>query len=319
MEAPRMWPVAAVFVAALLAGGLTTSPARAQGNPVFGTVQVNGPVWIAEEQGWQRLAVTRPLLAGDRLKTGREGYLLADLGALGSVGMFGDTKMSAGASDHGAVIGVEGGRLAFHLAAHSTMEISAADASIHSDRDGADRAASGYVEVNSFGDAVVVVEDGSLAVSMGESERTLSQGDRLLLNRSALGALPESLPTQGAERSTGADARGAIPETVAPVRRAAVVTEEHTEAAAVAPAHAPADTASTLLAAASDTGSRERERAAGLDDNRGMEPRRIPPAETLQLGGWTITGDEVGGLTAIAFIGGAVAAGTSNDDSNGSP
>lgn len=316
MEASRMWPATAVLVAAVLAGGLTTTPAGAQGSPVFGTVQVNGPVWIAQDQGWQRLALTRPLLAGDRLKTGSEGYLLADLGALGSVGMFGDTEISAGASDRGAVIGVEGGRLAFHLAAQSTMEISAADASIHSARDGADQAASGYVEVNSFGDAVVVVEDGILSVSMGGSERTLSQGDRLLLNRSALGALPESLPTQGAELSKQADVRGTVPETIAPVRQAALVAEEHAQSAALDPASE--DTASTLLAAAN--GSGERERAAGLGGDGHTEPRRRrPPAETLQIGGWTVNGDAVGELTAIGFIGGAVATGTSNDDSNGSP
>jgi hypothetical protein len=58
---------------------MTVPPVGATGS-VFGTVQVSGPAWVASGSAdWSRLSSTRPLVSGDRLKTGSDGYLLADL------------------------------------------------------------------------------------------------------------------------------------------------------------------------------------------------------------------------------------------------
>ncbi len=156
-------------------------------NPIFGTVQVNGPVFLADQGAWNAVELTRPMVAGDHLKTGVEGYLLADLGSEGIVGMYSNTEISAAGTDEGPTIEVRSGKLAFHLAAFSGLRITAADAEILPTKNANEQAADGYVEINDHGDAVVVVEEGELAVRIAGLDRTLQKGERLLLNHEALG------------------------------------------------------------------------------------------------------------------------------------
>jgi hypothetical protein len=148
---------------------------------VFGTIQVSGPAWVASDStDWSRLSATRPLVAGDRLRTGSDGYLLADMGEAGVVGLYGDAEVTA--SDAGRpIIDVHKGKVAFHLSPKSDLMLQAKGAGIASDSAAAD----GYVEYDASGTPVVVVEEGSLMVQVAGMDRRLGRGEKLALNADA--------------------------------------------------------------------------------------------------------------------------------------
>lgn len=156
----------------------STVPPVGAAESVFGTIQVSGPAWVASTSAdWSRLSSTRPLVAGDRLKTGSDGYLLADLGDSGVVGLYGDAEVNT--VDHGAgpIIDVLKGKVAFHLSPDSKLKLQADGAGIG----GQTAAADGYVEYGSDGIPVVVVEEGSLMVQVAGVDRELSRGQRMVL------------------------------------------------------------------------------------------------------------------------------------------
>jgi hypothetical protein len=150
--------------------------------PMFGTIQVSGPAWVASEStDWSRLSSTRPLVAGDRLRTGSDGYLLADLGAAGVVGLYGDAEVITSDAGNAPTIDVQKGKVAFHLSPKSNLRLQAKGAGIASDAMPAD----GYVEYGQDGVPVVVVEDGSLMVQMAGTDRHLARGEKLALESTA--------------------------------------------------------------------------------------------------------------------------------------
>jgi len=169
------------FAASLLAFafGLVTTPPAAALEPVVGTIQVSGAAWVASANaGWSRLSSTRPLVAGDRLRTGSDGYLLADLGDAGVVGLYGDAEVATTTAEAGPVVEVEKGKVAFHLSPSSSMKLNAKGTGIRSGATAAD----GYVEYDATGAPVVVVEDGSLRVETASGDiKTLSRGDRFAI------------------------------------------------------------------------------------------------------------------------------------------
>ena len=137
---------------------LVTIPPIGMADSVFGTVQVSGPAWVSSgATDWSQLSATRPLVAGDRLKTGSDGYLLADLGEAGVVGLYGNAEIRANDSGQGPVIDVLKGKVAFHLSPSSRLQLKAEGAGIGSKSAPAD----GYVEFDEDGVPVVVVEEGS--------------------------------------------------------------------------------------------------------------------------------------------------------------
>ncbi len=158
---------------------LSTVPPVGAAESVVGTIQVSGPAWVASPNAdWSRLSSTRPLVAGDRLKTGSDGYLLADLGDAGVVGLYGDAEVATNDQGAGPVVDVHKGKVAFHIAPNSRMKLNAQGAAIAS----GDRAADGYVEYNASGVPVVVVEDGSLNVQLAAGNmQTVGRGERLAL------------------------------------------------------------------------------------------------------------------------------------------
>jgi hypothetical protein len=166
---------ASLFLSSLLV--LNVASASAAGS-VFGTIQVSGPAWVASDStDWSKLSSTRPLVAGDRLRTGSDGYLLADLGEAGVVGLYGDAEVAA--TDTGRpVINVQKGKVAFHLSPKSTVMLQAKGASIASDAAPAD----GYVEYGADGVPTVVVEEGGLNIQMAGVDHKLERGDKLALD-----------------------------------------------------------------------------------------------------------------------------------------
>jgi hypothetical protein len=160
---------------------LNVASVRAAGS-VFGTIQVSGPAWVASDTAdWSRLSSTRPLVAGDRLRTGSDGYLLADLGEAGVVGLYGDAEISANDAGDRPVIDVQKGKVAFHLSPKSNLMLQAKGAGIASDAMPAD----GYVEYGQDGVPVLVVEEGSLNVQVAGADRKLARGEKLALNANA--------------------------------------------------------------------------------------------------------------------------------------
>ncbi|RMD81975.1 MAG: hypothetical protein D6815_10370 [Candidatus Dadabacteria bacterium] len=159
-----------------------TIPPVAPADSVFGTVQVSGPAWVSSgATDWSQLSSTRPLVAGDRLRTGSDGYLLADLGEAGVVGLYGNAEIRANDSGQGPVIDVLKGKVAFHLSPRSNLQLKAQGAGIGSKATPAD----GYVEFDENGVPVVVVEEGSLRVQYAGMERELKRGERLALKSDA--------------------------------------------------------------------------------------------------------------------------------------
>jgi|GEM_PF-1876068 len=278
-------------------------------NPIFGTVQVNGPVFLNNgAHGWDKVELTRPMVAGDHLKTGEEGYLLADLGKQGVVGMYGDTEIATGGSENGPLIDVRRGKLAFHMGTASAMTITAADAEILSTGTAGSKAkdaADGYVEINSNGDAVVAVEDGRLSVRVAGVDRTLKKGERLLLNQEALGGEfneKDRLAALDPQPATQATAPAALTDAVdAPGTPASAATQE---------APAGQQIASADQAAGMDAAGRSG------DDDQGKKA-----AMWAAGGGGIINNPVVVGVIGVgAVVGGVIAATNSHgsSDRNGS-
>ncbi|RMF22948.1 MAG: hypothetical protein D6760_06345 [Deltaproteobacteria bacterium] len=145
-------------------------------------MQVSGPAWVSSgATDWSQLSATRPLVAGDRLKTGSDGYLLADLGEAGVVGLYGNAEIRANDSGQGPVIDVLKGKVAFHLSPSSKLQLKAEGAGIGSKTAPAD----GYVEFDEHGVPVVVVEEGSLHVQVAGVDRELTRGERMALKSDA--------------------------------------------------------------------------------------------------------------------------------------
>ena len=114
-----------------LAVVLVTVPPVGAVAGIFGTVQVTGQAWVASEAtDWSVLSRTRPLVAGDHFKTGSDGYLLADLGSQGVVGLYGGAEIPANDSGSGPVIDILRGKVAFHLSPSSAMTLKAEGAGI---------------------------------------------------------------------------------------------------------------------------------------------------------------------------------------------
>ena len=162
---------------------LSTVPPVGAAGSVFGTIQVSGPAWVATGAAdWSRLSSTRPLVSGDRLKTGSDGYLLADLGDSGVVGLYGDAEVTTTDAGPGPVIDVHKGKVAFHLSPDSNLSLQANGAGIATKQAAAD----GYVEYDKHGVPHVVVEEGSLNVQIAGVDKTLTRGDRLPIEGSAV-------------------------------------------------------------------------------------------------------------------------------------
>jgi hypothetical protein len=175
--------LAYVFAGALVL--LSVVPAGAT-DDIFGTIQVSGPAWVSSQAAdWARLSATRPLVSGDRLKTGSDGYLLADMGDDGVVGLYGDAEVSTHQTGETPVIDVHRGKVAFHLAPDSNLKLKADQGAIVSQTAAAD----GYVEYGSDGVPVVVVEEGNLMVQVAGADRTLARGERMALR-------PDAAPMQ---------------------------------------------------------------------------------------------------------------------------
>jgi len=169
---------------------LATVPPVGAAGSVFGTIQVSGPAWVASGAAdWSRLSSTRPLVSGDRLKTGSDGYLLADLGDAGVVGLYGDAEVTTTDAGPGPVIDVHKGKVAFHLSPESNLKLQAKGAGIATRRAAAD----GYVEYDKHGVPTVVVEEGSLLVQVAGVDKTLSRGDRLALQGHAMATEDEPM------------------------------------------------------------------------------------------------------------------------------
>jgi len=173
-----------IFFASVLAlaVALTTVPPVGAVAGIFGTVQTTGEAWVASDASdWSVLSRTRPLVAGDRFKTGSDGYLLADLGNQGVVGLYGGAEITANDSGSGPVIDVLKGKVAFHLAPTSAMTLKAEQAGITADKAAVD----GYVEIDDEGQAAVVVEKGSLTVQIAGLTHEVERGERLELSADA--------------------------------------------------------------------------------------------------------------------------------------
>ena len=183
---------------------------------ILGTIQEKGPAYAATPlTDWSKITGSRPLVAGDRLKTEAGGNLLADLGNRGVIGLYADSEVSVAAKGDEILVEAKRGKVAFHLEPGGRVQVTTAGAVIPASplKDVAD----GYVEFDQTGTAQVVVESPTLNVALADgSVRTLAGGDRL-----AVAARPEAAPTQVATQRQDERKAGpvAAPPKSAPSRK----------------------------------------------------------------------------------------------------
>jgi hypothetical protein len=207
---PRSFPERLVASVLSVAVVFTAVPPVGAAEAALGTIQVNGPAYASSgNAAWAQIVGPRPLFAGDRLRTGKDGYLVGDLGAIGVIGLFGDTEVTTAASNNLLVVDVLKGKAAFHLEPGSRMRLSAKGATVVPGTSAAD----GYVEFDATGTPVVVMEGGVLDVKFADgSTKTLNRGERLALTTTAQ---PETAPVVAAEdERKAAGAASAPPEKV---------------------------------------------------------------------------------------------------------
>jgi hypothetical protein len=172
MQHHPLWKRTAASLLSVSIIAATTPPVGAAPT-VYGKVQTAGTAWVgAGDSDWSSLTSTRPLVAGDRIKTADNGHVVADLGARGTIGMFGGAEIAATDDD---TIDVAGGKVAFRLGDDSDLRIDAGQATIRSDR-----SAHGYVE-KSASRTAITAEVGSLMVASASGERRLDAGQRLIV------------------------------------------------------------------------------------------------------------------------------------------
>lgn len=137
---------------------------------VFGTVRGAGPAWVgADSSEWSQVSSTRPLLAGDSLKTGDKGFVLAELGHQGTVGMYSGAEVRTSGTSDAAVIDVTKGKVAFHVGDNSALQLASAGAAVK----GSGKA-DGYID----GGHSLTVERGVMQVAMSGGEHTVKAGQR---------------------------------------------------------------------------------------------------------------------------------------------
>lgn len=201
MGKPRSFLQRLVACVLSVAVVLATVPPLGAAETALGTIQVNGPAFAASGTApWAQIVGPRPLFAGDRLKTEKDGYLVGDLGAIGVIGLFGDTEVTTATSDNLFVVEVLKGKAAFHLEPGSRMRLSAKGAMIVPGTNAAD----GYIEFDATGSPVLVMEGGVLDIKFADgTTKALSRGERLAMTT----AQPEAAPVVAGEderKATGA-------------------------------------------------------------------------------------------------------------------
>lgn len=145
-------------------------PAVGAAPSVFGTVKGAGPAWVAADSAdWSQVSSTRPLLAGDSLKTGDKGFVLAELGSQGTVGLYSGAEVRTSGTSDAAVIDVAKGKVAFHVGDNSPLRLASAGAAVTGSG-----TADGYID----GGQSLTVERGTMQVAMAGKEHTVTAGQR---------------------------------------------------------------------------------------------------------------------------------------------
>ena len=193
-----------VLAAALtIALTFTNVPIVIAAEPVLGTIQVSGPAFAATAKSdWVRISATRPLVVGDRLKTDTGGHMVADMGKLGVIGLYGNSEIAVVRKEPDIHIDVVRGKVAFHLEPNTRLKVASRGATVGAGT----LAADGYVEFDAAGAPVVVCEgDGVSAVLAGGTTKALKRGERLALTGGP-DAAPVIVATTEDERKAGAAA-----------------------------------------------------------------------------------------------------------------
>jgi hypothetical protein len=178
----------------------STVPPVAARDAILGTTIVSGTAFSSTATSdWVKITGTVPLVSGDRLKTGKDSGLVADLHKHGVIGLYDDSEISV--VEQGADIAVEAlaGKVAFYLAPRSRIKLTASNATIAADT----RKAEGYVEFNQQGVPELVVESDDVSVMVaGGAAKVYARGDRIVLSDAALAQAQVKVTTTD-ERKAG--------------------------------------------------------------------------------------------------------------------
>jgi hypothetical protein len=158
----------------------STAPPVAARDVVLGTVNAVGSAFAATATtDWAPIKGTRPLVAGDRLKTEHGASLVADFSQRGIVGLYPESEVSV--LEHGSDILVQAqrGRVAFHLAPNSNLKLGAGTSTVAAGGEKAE----GYIEYNDRGAPELVVESANLTVTPATGPvKVVARGERMLLS-----------------------------------------------------------------------------------------------------------------------------------------
>lgn len=171
--------IVAVVVAVLIS--VLALPALAG---ILGTVRPAGQVWVAQggQDGtaWSPLERTRPLLSGDRLRTGAGAFVLADLGGQGSLALAPESRLVVSATRDRTQprlqLALEEGLVAFSTPRAGGLILSAGGSSMTVSEAGTRGALVSDGQL-----ALVRVDEGALLVRTGGEPLRLEAGGQMLL------------------------------------------------------------------------------------------------------------------------------------------
>jgi hypothetical protein len=160
----------------------STVPAGAAGEAILGSIVFTGTAYSATPTtDWAPLTANRPLVAGDRLKTGKDSSLVADFAKLGLVGLYADSEMAVTEKGGDVVVDAQRGKVAFYLAQGSPLKLTAGGATIAA----VTAKAEGYVQYNDKGVPELVVESDNVSVVVAGATKVFARGDKIALTEAA--------------------------------------------------------------------------------------------------------------------------------------
>lgn len=180
---------AAILVSVCAVAATATADSRA----VLGTVRASGATWVsATGSDWDRLERTRPLVAGDRLRTAAGGFALADLGQAGSLALAPESRIVVERGEGGAIANLEQGLVAFSAMRVGGLTISVAESHLST----AAPVSRGTL-VTDGRLALLRVDEGAMAVSTSGGTARVEAGGQLLLAASVSAATAAAAEASG--------------------------------------------------------------------------------------------------------------------------
>ena len=167
------------------------------GSNILGTLKATGPVWVgSDDLNWSPLERTRPLVAGDRLRTDSGGSLLADLGRSGTFALVPDTQVAVSVESDVARVHLKKGLVAFTAPDEDGLIVSSGDMRV-----AVLVPATRGVVVSDGSSVLLRVDAGAVSVVVPDGVSEVSAGKELLLAEGRSTAQAAAAKASGSNRA----------------------------------------------------------------------------------------------------------------------